>query len=443
MSSSNASNSVESSAKTDPPSQEMHAPEHQGNFIARMTGNMLAPLRYRNYSLLLSGQLISTIGDLLCGVAMPWFMLSTGGGAQALGIVLTAYGIPRAAGVIFGGALSDRWQPRRVMLSMDMARTFLMGLLAMLVAQGHPVLWSLCLVSAFLGLSGGIFSPPSISVLPALLPDKDLQAGNALQTTSSQLAGIVGSGFAGIVVGWLQPAGAFAIDAATFVVSAAALAMMSDALPLPVHDVSTEQNGGQIEVPQTFWQLLRTSRFMRFILVIVFCVNFGSGATFEVALPAFAHDQLQSGASGYGFMLAGFAAGAIVGAVFAAGMGRLKRPWLVCLLLFLAMAGFSTLIPFLNSVIAVTGVLVVCGVLNSVGNILAITIIQQVFPRHLMGRVMSAIVFGNVGLYPFSVALGGFVVAHYGSLPIFLANGLLFGATCLIGALQKEFWSVQ
>ncbi len=75
-----------------------------------------SPLNVRNFTLLFGGQTISVIGDALYLVALPWLVLTTGGSAQELGIVLAAYGIPRALSMLVGGWLSDRLRPRRVML---------------------------------------------------------------------------------------------------------------------------------------------------------------------------------------------------------------------------------------------------------------------------------------------------------------------------------------
>src|SRR6266568_7164461 len=79
-------------------------------------GGMLQPFKVRNFNLLFSGQTISVIGDALYAVALPWLVLSNGGNAQELGIILAAYGIPRAAGMLVGGWLSDKLRPRRLML---------------------------------------------------------------------------------------------------------------------------------------------------------------------------------------------------------------------------------------------------------------------------------------------------------------------------------------
>ncbi|HEX4206059.1 MAG TPA: MFS transporter [Ktedonobacteraceae bacterium] len=405
-------------------------------------GSIIVPLRNRNFSLLFSGQLISNIGDLLYAVALPWFMLSGGGGAQALGIVLAAYGIPRAASVLLGGVLSDRLRPRRTMLLTDTVRIFLMAALAFLVIQGHPVLWSLCLVSTLLGLFGGLFIPASWSVTPSILSDEELQAGNALTTSSTQLAGVAGAGIAGIVVALLQPGGTLALDALTFVVSAVTLFFMHDVLASKA--ASTENTGentdGTVAEPLTFWQLLRRSRMLQIFFVLVVFMNLGNGAAFEVALPALLHNQLHTSASGYGFVLAGFSVGAIIGAITAGGLGKIPYRLPFSLACFFIEGVLITLLPFMGSVSIGVLIMVVAGVLNGLGNVVVLSIIQGQLPAHLMGRVMSVLAFANFGLYPFSVAIAGIIVPRYGTISIFIATGLLIAVPCIVGCLQGSFW---
>jgi predicted MFS family arabinose efflux permease len=87
-------------------------------------------------------------------------------------------------------------------------------------------MWQLCAVAVALGAFAGLFLPAYYAMLPEVLTADELQAGNALNTSTIQLALLIGSGFAGLVVSHLQPAAAFVVDALTFVVSAITLASM-------------------------------------------------------------------------------------------------------------------------------------------------------------------------------------------------------------------------
>src|SRR6266704_2251475 len=145
-----------------------------------VAGGMLHPFTVRNFTLLFSGQSVSIIGDALYAVALPWLILTTGGSAQELGLVLAAYGIPRAGSMLVGGWLSDRLRPRRLMLIADTVRMLLVGILAALALWGHPALWQLCAVAVPLGAFGGAFLPASMSVsgLPILHAQRPPQAGH-------------------------------------------------------------------------------------------------------------------------------------------------------------------------------------------------------------------------------------------------------------------------
>ena len=188
--------------------------------------SILAPLRVPSFRLLFLGQLISSVGDVFYEVALPWFILSHGGTAQDLGIVLGAYGLPRIATVFLGGWLADRLQPRRVMLIADVARAVLVGLLALLALGGHVILWQLVVIAVPLGTFAGLFAPAYLALTPHLLPEDLLQSGNSLNSVSLQLATLVSPGIAGILVTHLDSAPALFIDALSFLVSAGSLAIM-------------------------------------------------------------------------------------------------------------------------------------------------------------------------------------------------------------------------
>jgi MFS family permease len=130
-------------------------------------GGMFHPFTVRNFRLLFGGQTVSTMGDALYAVALPWLILSNGGSPQELGIVLTAYGIPRVGSVLLGGWLSDRLHPRRVMLMADAVRAVLVGILALLAFWRQANAWELSAVAGFLGTFQGLFLPSASAMLPA------------------------------------------------------------------------------------------------------------------------------------------------------------------------------------------------------------------------------------------------------------------------------------
>jgi MFS family permease len=409
-------------------------------------GGILRPFKVRNFNLLFSGQTVSIIGDALYMVALPWLILTTGGSAQELGLVLATYGIPRAGSMVVGGWLSDRLRPRRLMLIADTVRMLLVGILAALALWGHPALWQLCAVAVPLGAFGGAFLPASMSILPDTLSNEDLQAGNGLMMSSMQGANLVGSAFAGVVVAAFTAGAGLAIDAVTFLVSAVSLALMR-ATPRATAgkrgegesqenpSASTQEQGAQVG-GQSFWRFLLTSRLIQVILLMFIVIGLFSGGLIEVALPTLVHGPMHGGASSYGFILAAWGAGALVGSIFTGMLGKYKHKGLAILLAGLIVAASIALLPT-GGVIGAMVCMLIGGIANSVIVVLLFTAIQLAIPRHLMGRVMGLLLFSSFGLYPVSVALAGVLSNRFGPAILFPFGGLLLGLVMVFGMTQR------
>jgi MFS family permease len=186
----------------------------------------LSPLRQRGFRLLFIGQVTSNVGDACYAVALPWYVLATHGGAVLLGTVLAAYGIPRTALIVFGGYASDRWRPQTVMLLSDVTRALVIGALALAATLGPARAGVLVPLAIVIGAGEGLFLPASFSIVPSLLAGDDLAPGNALSSSGTQLATLIGPAVGGALVAIAGPSFAFALDAATFAVSALTLYAM-------------------------------------------------------------------------------------------------------------------------------------------------------------------------------------------------------------------------
>lgn len=411
---------------------------------------MFSPFKVRNFTLLFGGQTVSTIGDALYAVALPWLILSNGGSPQEIGIVLAAYGIPRVGSILIGGWLSDRLRPYRLMLVADSVRAVLVGLLAVLALQGQPALWQLCAIAVPLGAFQGLFLPASSAILPDILSDRDLQAGNALGLIMTQLASLVGSSLAGAIVVALSSGFAMAIDALTFIISAASLALIrlkgeSEAeRALQAEAGNAQENSShtleQQANPQdtiTLGQFVRTSRMLQVGLIVSLVSNFCFGGLIEVVLPTLVHGPMNGGAQGYGLIMAGFSIGALVGGILSGMLGGLKKKGLVALLVIFVMAAMIALLPYSGGVVGAIICMVISGIANSISNILLITVLQIIIPRHLMGRVMGLLMFTSFGTYPISVALAGVLTSQLGATILFPFSGLLLSLSILYGLSQK------
>ena len=371
------------------------------------------PLRVRNFTLLFGGQTISVIGDALYLVALPWLVLTTGGSAQELGIVLAAYGIPRAVSILVGGWLSDSLHPRRVMLIADAVRLLRVALLAVIGRGGHPIVFQLCAIAIPLGAFGGAFLPASQAILPEILSPEDLQAGNGLMQASRQGASLIGSAMAGVVVAVLTAAAALAIDAGTFLVSAVSLALMRPSRNVG-HGMGRQEARQEQEVTRgpeqaeqiNFWRYLGTSRLIQGTLLIFILIGLVSGGLVEVALPTLVHGPLHGNASTFGIILVAWGVGAFFGAIGSPALGKRKHKGIIMLVAGLLMAAMIGLLPIWGVASAI-GCMLIGGLAGSIVNVTLFTAIQRAIPPHLMGRVMGLLLFGSFGVYPLSVTLAG------------------------------------
>lgn len=408
----------------------------------QLVGEMLLPFGVYNFRLLFAGQTVSTLGDALYAVALPWLVLSNGGNAQELGIVLTAYGIPRVGCVLLGGLLSDRLRPRRMMLTADIARALLVGILATVALWGHPTIEILCAIAAPLGAFQGLFLPSSSAILPELVSDEALQAANALNFASTQAATLLGSAIAGVIVSVWSSGTAMIVDSLSFVVSAISLALMRANLP---STRSTREEAGNTEnlgstlsqeEHMNFGRFMRTSRLIQVALVVSIAANFCFGGLLEIALPTLVHGSMHGGANGYGLIMAAFGAGALLGGLIAGSLNGLKKKGVFALFCMIAMSIFIAVVPF-GGIPGAALCMLLSGLVNSISNILLITVIQRAIPHHMMGRVMGVLLFATFGTYPISVALGGILTNQFGPMILFPFSGGILLLVTLFGFTQK------
>jgi MFS family permease len=410
------------------------------------------PLGVPGFRLLTFGQFTSTIGDYCYAVALPWLVLSGGGSAASLGIVLACYGIPRAVLTVPGGSLADRFSPRLVMLSSDFARCALAAAFAVLAAEHVSSLAAIAPVAALLGAFSALFMPASMTMMPSLVPAAGLTAANAVYTGFVQAGSMLGPVIGGVLVASSGPTTAFAVDAGSYLVSAATLAFIAvggtrtagAGVPAPGDDTAQEEAtvaaGGPAAaepVPANVWVLLRQSRLLQIILVVSLTANFALIGTSEVALPALAHARF--GADGYGAVLTCVAVASILGALIVGRVGDRFRPaWLIAGAFILAAVAIAAA-PFLGGLPGVAAGMAVFGLAIGFDNVVSVTVIQRWAPPALLGRVWGLLLLASAGSFPVSTFVAGLLTRHLGPTPVFPITGALLALSMAYGLTQREF----
>jgi len=426
------------------------------------------PLGARSFRLLIGGQFASTIGDFCYAVALPWLVLSTHGGTILLGTVLACYGVPRTVLIPVGGVLADKVGPRTLMLTADVARGVLVAGLAVLAARHTVSLAALGPIAALIGAGEGLFIPASFAIMPSLLDGERLTAGNAMSTAAVQAGSLLGPALGGALVAVSHSStAAFGVDAASFALSALSLALIprgaasgsvtaggmaaapaaepADGLAegpaaglAAVSGAEPDAAGGaEPDAAGGVLTLLRKSRLMQVLLVVLIAANLANGGMDGVALPALAHARF--GAAGYGALLACFAAGALAGTLAAARTGSLRAPAKLASAVFLLEAVAISLTPYLGGEAGAAAAMFVSGACNGLGNVIFLTVVQKWVSPGMLGRVMGVMMLCAFGTYPLSAAVAGVLVRHLGPALFFPIAGGLVAAAILGGLTQREF----
>jgi predicted MFS family arabinose efflux permease len=403
--------------------------------------SLLRPLRNRNYALLFTGQLSSLIGDQLYVVALPFLILDHAS-VRDLGLVLMCFGIARIATIPIGGVLADRVSKVRLMLLTDVGRALCVVGVAAVAFTDDPSVVPLMALTAFLGALEGLFLPPSYAILPDILDDDQLPAGNALNTALESAAGFLGPALAGLLIAVFTPGVALAVDACTFLISAVTLlAMRLDPNRVRTGEEDELEASGVPEDTSArgFIRLLLVSRVLQLTLVITLLSNLAFDAMAEVALPVYSRDHLLRGAEGFGFMLSAFGAGALLGGLLTDLLFRLPRRGLVALALGVLQGVALALVPVVGGLAGACVLLAVSGLTIGVLNAFYLTHLQQRVPAHLLGRTMGVLMMAIFGAQPVSVFAAGMVMGGTGPGPIFAVAGLLIVVGYLMGLFSTEF----
>ena len=317
------------------------------------------PLAVPSFRLLAGGQFASTIGDFCYAVALPWLVLSTHGGAILLGIVLACYGVPRTVLIPVGGVLADKVGPRTLMLAADAARCVLVAVLALLAAGHTASLAALGPIAALIGAGEGLFIPASFAIMPSLLDEERLTAGNALSTAAVQAGSLLGPALGGALVAATHAStAAFAVDAASFAVSALTLLMIPRRAVLGSVAAAAGHSAGAAAAPDGAAPG-RGGRHAR--------QRAGAAAAVAGAAghPGGGHrgqpgqrrnerrrtaraGACEVRAAGDGALLACFAVGGVIGTLTAARCGNLRRPALFAAMIFLPEAAAICLVPYVG-----------------------------------------------------------------------------------------------
>ena len=172
------------------------------------------------YRLLFGSQVLSVVGDRVTSVALPFAVLSIGGGVRDVALTSAAQFLPFVVLAVPAGVWADRWERKRILISSDLVRLVTQTVAAVLLLSGHAEVVSLATLAAVFGAADAFFAPAFSGLLPTTVSPGNIQPANAVRGLSFSLANVAGPVLAGVLIGYAGgPGSALVFDAATFLVS--------------------------------------------------------------------------------------------------------------------------------------------------------------------------------------------------------------------------------
>jgi len=377
----------------------------------------LGALEERNFRLLWLGQTGSTVGDGLTFVAIAFAVLGIGGTATDIGIVFAAYSLPNVVFLLAGGVWADRLPRNLVMVGSDALRAVVQTALALLLFSGTAEIWHIILAAALHGTASAFFAPASTGLMPQVVSAGRLQQANALMAVSRGAAFIIGPAVSGILIAASGPGLVFAIDAVTYLLSMATLALLRiERSPAGAEHASfaSELAHGWREVRSRSWLLAS---------LMTFAVSNVALGAFMVLGPVIVDREL-GGAAEWGVILTAGAVGALIGGGVALRW-RPPRPLVISfgVMLVAASRTLALVLPSPVVVIAVASLATMAAI--SIANTLWETVLQQRIPQASLSRVSSYDWMVSLVFQPVAFALVGPLAGAIGEVPtLLLATGI-------------------
>ena len=362
----------------------------QSNSKASTSRNaILALMGERNFSALWVGQVLSQIGDRFRFVAVLVIVNDlTGGDPLAITVLTFTIVIPQILFGLLGGAVSDRVDRKTVMIVSDVLRSLLV--LPVLLVDDPSQLWIIYIASIGMEIISVFFYPARNAVIPNIIGPGQLMTANALMQGSYIVALIVGSTLAGYLTALLGTSFAIVFDAATFLLSAGAIALMS--IPL----VAAAANSARPTAAELWQEIKAGLRFIRgrndllTVLVVTAVAMLGLGSIIVLGI-SYLETRLNVEAEGYGNTIAAVGVGLLMGGVLISRIaGRVPANVLVggsLVVVGSAIVAFASAGSYTVVIIAA----VTMGLCLVIARASLDTFTQALVPDEMLGRVQASV----------------------------------------------------
>ncbi len=367
----------------------------------------------------------STLGDAFQYIALMWAALLAGGPLGVL-VVRLADSVPALLFGFHGGVVADRGGRRRLMVGADLVRAAVLVPVAVAGLAGDLPLWALVVAAFVLTTGASYFDPAYGAVLPALAGRDGVQAANALVRASADAVWLGGSALAAALLAVVPLSAFFAINAASFVVSALLLA------GLPGFAAVAPAGASPPRVREAFTVLRPHPWLAAAVGALAVAVTISSG-TWIVGVPELVRRGLDGGAGRFALLIVAYSLGSIATGAFLARHPVAHKAraslvaWCAYLPAYLLLAMAHSLGP------ALAGALV-AGAGQGAALVLTMSAAQSEIPDSHLGRVTGLISLVHRGAHATGLLLVSPLFAVVATRSVFVAAAFAIPLVSLIAA---------
>jgi MFS family permease len=395
--------------------------------------------RNRDFTLLWSSQVISTVGTRVTSVAYPLMVLLLTGSPALAGIVGFAQTLPFLLLYLPGGAWVDRWDRRRTMVACEIGRTVALGSIAVTAVIGGVHAVTIAQLAAVAFVEGSLFVLFDLSegaALPRLVPAGQLPTAVAWNQARTQGADLVGQPLGGVLFA-IAPALPFAVDSVSYLVSGGAVAAIRTRLQ-GERAATVDRLRSRIAEGVRF---VRRSAFLRETVVIVGWMNLVFNGSFLVVI---VRAQRLGGSPGQiGLMLAALGAGGILGALAAPAIQRRLSGRVVLVAIAWLWTGLGVVLAFAPSLVWLAVLVFALNLFGAPYNVVIAARMYQLVPEQIFGRVRSVGRIVAWGTIPIGTLLGGVLAERLGAAPALLVFGLAMIPVAIASTVSPGMRSID
>jgi MFS family permease len=376
--------------------------------------------RNRDFTLLWSSQVISTVGTRVTSVAYPLLVLLLTGSPALAGVVGFAQTLPFLLLYLPGGAWVDRWDRRRTMVACEFGRMVALGSIAVTAVVGGVHAITIAQLAAVAFVEGSLFVLFDLAegaALPRLVPAGQLPTAVAWNQARTQGADLVGQPLGGLLFA-IAPALPFAFDSVSYLVSGGAVAAIRTRLQ---GERAATADRLRTRIAQGV-RFVRRSAFLREMVAIVGWMNLVFNGTFLVLI---VRAQRLGGSPGQiGLMLAAYGLGGILGAIAAPAVQRRLSGRIVLVTIAWLWTALGIALAFAASLVWLAVLVFVLNLFGAPYNVVVAARMYQLVPEEIFGRVRSVGRIVAWGTIPIGTLLGGLLADRLGAGPALLVLGL-------------------